>query len=130
MSLACLALLILPFARRAVSVVVSLLTAAFFINGVGVAISNVQVISLRQTLTPDHLLGRVNASYLLVVYGATPIGAFVGGLLGSWLGLRTALTIGVCSLPLALLWIVFSPIRTFQTIDSLPELKDTSILPV
>ncbi len=130
MFLACLALLVLPFAHRTTPLVVSLLIAAFFINEVGVAISNVQVVSLRQTLTPDHLLGRVNASYLLVVYGATPIGALAGGLLGGLFGLRTALTVGVCCLPLALVWIVFSPIRTFHTIDHLSELKDTSLLPV
>jgi hypothetical protein len=37
--------------------------AAFVLNGVGLGLTNVYAISLRQTSTPDELLGRVNASW-------------------------------------------------------------------
>lgn len=49
---------------------------------------NVITVSLRQRIAPDHLLGRVNAGYRLVAWGAMPVGAALGGVVGSLLGVR------------------------------------------
>jgi MFS family permease len=51
---------------------------------------NVVTVSLRQRITPDRLLGRMNAAYRLVGWGTMPIGALLGGVLAEWLGLRPA----------------------------------------
>ena len=48
---------------------------------------NIITVSLRQRITPDHLLGRVNASYRLFAWGIMPVGALLGGLLAEVLGL-------------------------------------------
>lgn len=40
---------------------------------------NVITVSLRQSIIPDHLLGRVNSVYRFFAWGMIPIGAFVGG---------------------------------------------------
>ncbi|MEM9464239.1 MAG: MFS transporter [Actinomycetota bacterium] len=42
---------------------------------------NVITVSLRQTIIPDHLLGRVNSVYRFFAWGMMPIGSIVGGLL-------------------------------------------------
>jgi MFS family permease len=42
---------------------------------------NVITVSLRQTIIPEHLLGRVNSVYRFFAWGMIPIGAAVGGLL-------------------------------------------------
>ena len=42
---------------------------------------NVITVSLRQTLIPDRLLGRVNSVYRFFAWGMMPIGSIVGGLL-------------------------------------------------
>ncbi len=42
---------------------------------------NVITVSLRQSLIPDHLLGRVNSVYRFFGWGMMPIGSLVGGLL-------------------------------------------------
>lgn len=60
-------------------------TAAFL--GATNAVSHVILVSLRQRLIPEDLLGRVNASYRLIGMGATPLGAAAGGLLGAYAGL-------------------------------------------
>lgn len=70
---------------------------------------NVITVSLRQTIIPDHLLGRVNSVYRLFGWGAMPIGALAGGVTvalaesyGSreW-ALRSAIIVaGVAHLPL------------------------------
>ncbi len=44
---------------------------------------NVITVSLRQTIIPDHLLGRVNSVYRFFAWGMIPIGLGVGGLLVS-----------------------------------------------
>ena len=45
------------------------------------AASNVLLVSLRQRLVPEELLGRVHATNRLIAMGATPLGAAAGGLL-------------------------------------------------
>lgn len=42
---------------------------------------NVITVSLRQTIIPDHLLGRVNSVYRFFAWGSIPIGALIGGLI-------------------------------------------------
>ena len=41
---------------------------------------NVITVSLRQSIIPDHLLGRVNSVYRFFAWGMMPIGAALGGL--------------------------------------------------
>lgn len=88
----------------------ALLFASFFLSGLGIVISNIHAVSLRQTVTPGRLLGRMNASYRFVVTGVAPIGALLGGFLGSAFGLQTTLIIGAAGTLLALIWIFRSPI--------------------
>ena len=58
------------------------------VSGVSMMLWNVVTVSLRQRITPDRLLGRMNAAYRLVGWGTMPIGALLGGALAEWLGLR------------------------------------------
>ena len=46
---------------------------------------NVVTVSLRQSVIPDHLLGRVNSVYRFMAWGSIPIGAMLGGVLVSLL---------------------------------------------
>lgn len=54
-----------------------LMFAVFAFTGV---LWNVITVSLRQSIIPDHLLGRVNSVYRFFAWGAIPIGALIGGL--------------------------------------------------
>jgi MFS family permease len=64
------------------------IAAAFLVGGITNALWNVVAVSLRQRITPDRILGRINSSYRLVAWGTRPLGAAAGGLLGELLGLR------------------------------------------
>jgi len=44
---------------------------------------NVITVSLRQSIIPSELLGRVNSVYRFFGWGSIPVGAFIGGLLVS-----------------------------------------------
>lgn len=61
------------------------LTAVF---GFSAVVWNVITVSLRQTIIPDEMLGRVNAVYRFIGWGSIPIGAFLGGLVADAIGLR------------------------------------------
>ena len=65
-----------------------LVGASFVVSGVAIVLWNVVTVSLRQRITPDRLLGRMNASYRLVGWGTMPVGAALGGFLAEALGLR------------------------------------------
>ena len=60
----------------------------YFVGGLTIAVWNVITVSLRQRITPDRLLGRLNSAYRLVAWGTIPLGAAAGGLLSEWIGLR------------------------------------------
>jgi predicted MFS family arabinose efflux permease len=55
---------------------------------------NVIIISLRQAIIPDHLLGRVASAYRLVVLGALPLGALFGGMIARTFSLATPMLVG------------------------------------
>lgn len=67
--------------------------SAFFIGGVSIVVWNVITVSLRQRITPNRLLGRLNSSYRLVAWGTRPLGAAAGGLLAQAFGLRPVFAI-------------------------------------
>lgn len=70
-----------------------LIGGAFVLGGATIVIWNVIVVSLRQRITPDRLLGRVNSAYRLLAWGTMPLGAIAGGLLGELLGLRAVFAV-------------------------------------
>ncbi|MFB7512268.1 MFS transporter [Streptomyces sp. NPDC056144] len=62
--------------------------AALAIFACGTVTWNVVVVVLRQTLVPQHLLGRANSVYRLIAWGGLPIGAALGGVLAAEIGTR------------------------------------------
>jgi MFS family permease len=60
----------------------------------GAMVWNVLTLALRQRSIPDELLGRVGASYRLLVYLGMPLGAFAGGWLADALSVKAAILIG------------------------------------
>ncbi len=67
--------------------------------------------SLRQSITPERLLGRVTSSMVLVQTGLLPAGALVAGVLAQSIGVRETLWLAGAGGILAAAWLFFSPIR-------------------
>lgn len=88
--------------------------------GFGVTVYNVNQVSFRQRLCPDRLLGRMNATMRFVVWGVLPIGALIGGLLGTAIGLRPTLWIGATGQAVAGVWLLASPMRSMR---DFPEIE-------
>jgi hypothetical protein len=84
---------------------------------------------LRQAVTPDHLQARVTASHRFLVYGAFPLGALLGGYLGSVLGVVPALYICAVGATVSPLLILVSPVHrlgTFSLSSLAPAASDAS----
>jgi predicted MFS family arabinose efflux permease len=96
--------LLIAAAAGPMIVALAVLVAGMAAFGFGVPFFNVNQLSLRQAVTPARLQARVHASSRTLTWGALPLGAFLGGVLGEQLGLRPTLAIsGVGTLVAALI---------------------------
>lgn len=83
---------------------------------------NVVTVSLRQTIIPDELLGRVNSVYRFLGWGGMPIGALIGGVLADAYGLRAPFYVGGTVLVVASL--VAAPVFTTREVQ---QAKDAAL---
>jgi hypothetical protein len=74
----------------------------------GWSLWSVTQLSVRQSLVPNRLRGRVTASFLFLVRGAAPVGAFVGGMLGEYAGVVPTFAGAGVGLLLSTGWLVLS----------------------
>ncbi|MFE1404713.1 MFS transporter [Streptomyces sp. NPDC058770] len=78
---------------------------------------NVNVISIRQMITPDHLMGRTTAAIRFLVWGTLPVGALVGGFLGEAFGTRSTIAVLGGGYLIPALMTMISPLRRIQDIS-------------
>ena len=79
---------------------------------------NIAQLSYRQLICPPELLGRMNAAIRWIVWGTLPLGGVIGGALGSLIGVRPTMWVGVLGSWAAAFWVVFSPLRTMRDIPA------------
>jgi MFS family permease len=101
--------ILIPLAQYGFAI--PLLFASMFVTSFCIPIYNINQVSLRQAIVPDRLQGRMNATVRTVIWGTNPIGAFVGGIIGSSYGILPAIYAGIAVSLLASLWILLGPIR-------------------
>ena len=114
----CPLVLLIPRDASMGSMAILMCAQAFY--GFNLLVFNVNTLTLRQVITPHHLLGRMNASYRMVLFGTGPIGAIIGGWLATVVGLRTALVITAIVLTSPILWTLYSPVFRLKTMPSGP----------
>jgi Arabinose efflux permease len=110
-----------PLADGPTVVMVTMFIAAFFLLRAGIGVSNVLTITLRQTVTPNHMLGRMNASMRMILFGIGPLGAIVGGVLGTSVGLRPTLWVAATVFVLSLVPLLASSIPRLLALPDPPE---------
>jgi len=108
--------LLLPLATPQLAIF--FLSAAFFAEGILNVTYNVSQVSLRQAITPEHFLGRMNATMRFLVWGTIPIGSLIGAGLSEVVGVRTTIWISAILGFLPFLAVFFSKVRTIQTIPT------------
>jgi Na+/melibiose symporter-like transporter len=100
-----------PLAGGPVVVATIVVMVAQLLDGLVLTVYAIHVLSLRQRITPDRLLGRANASINAVELGVIPVGLLIAGILGQVLGVRAALWLAAFGTLLSLPWLWFSPVR-------------------
>ena len=68
--------------------------AGFFVGGISIMAWNITNVSLRQSLLPSNLMGRVHATHRTLANFAEVIGALAAGLIAEAYGLRVAFAVG------------------------------------
>ncbi|WP_066955069.1 MFS transporter [Streptomyces lushanensis] len=91
-----------------------------------VGMDNVLGVSLRQRMTADSLLGRMNATFRFLLTGALAVGAAVSGVIGELTTVHTTLWVGGVFLATAFLPVFLSPVRTRR---ELPEQRPREAAP-
>jgi MFS family permease len=84
-------LVLWPLAHGRHWLVLGTLFAAEFVSGFGVMVLDISIGAIFAAVIPDTLRSRVTGAFQAVNYGTRPLGALLGGLLGSAIGLRPAL---------------------------------------
>jgi len=94
--------------------------ASFFLFGAGPALWVVTSTTLRQTVTPSAMLGRVSALFLTVNAGSRPVGAALGAgiaaLLGGAAGLRACILVMALGFAMQALIILCSPLLRLRAL--------------
>jgi MFS family permease len=115
--------LLIPIAPP--NLAVPFVAASGLLSGLGLAIYNINQVSLRQAITPERMQGRMNATMRFIVWGTIPIGSILGGALGGVIGLHETIWIGAIGGIFVFLPVLVSPVRTLRTIPE-PEPDDVA----
>ena len=95
--------------------------AAFFLFGAGPLLWTISQITLRQSVTPEGLLGRVSALVMTGSAGARPIGAALGGVLGVTCGLECAIVVSALGFLIQALIVLGSPLARLAMVPGTPR---------
>jgi MFS family permease len=115
-----LPLVLVPAAGGSRPVVLLMLFLAEFISGLGVMILDISYGSISAALVPARLRARVAGTTRTLNYGIRPVGALLGGALGTAVGVRPTLWISTIGAVLGALWLIGSPILRLRNLPEEP----------
>ena len=102
-------------------VVLGLLFAAEFGAGLGVMILDINVGAIISARTPDRIRSRAGGAFRFINYGIRPIGAILGGALGTAIGVRETLFAVTIAAVAGVLWLVGSPVLRLRELPETPD---------
>lgn len=106
------------------ALVLPILLAFQVLVGCALMVYNVNQQAIRQAVTPDRLLGRVQSGVFVLVAIAQVGGSLIGGAIGQAAGLKTAIAVGTVVSLTAALPSVFSPLRGLRHVPALTSVTD------
>lgn len=109
-----LALLLIPLAGLVPGGAIPLLIASRIIATLTGPVTAINQLSLRQSVTPDNVLGRVNATMMVMALGLAPIGGLLAGVLGEVVGIQVTVLGAAIGVQLGFVILILSPIRSLD----------------
>lgn len=91
---------------------------SFFLFGAGPIVWTITTTTLRQSITPSGLLGRVGAVFLTVNAGARPVGAALGGSVGAAWGEAACLWLAFAGFSLQAIIIIASRVSGLRRVPA------------
>lgn len=82
---------------------------------------NLNQLSLRQAITPERLMGRMNAVVRFMYWGTMPLGSLAGGALATVIGIRPTLFVGIAGGTLAFAPLALTSLMRLRTIPTEAE---------
>ena len=115
-----LPILLFPAAHGPTPLVLTMLIAGEFFSSVGVIWLDSTAGAIFGQEIPDGLRSRVSGAYRTVNYGVRPIGALLGGALGSTIGLRDTLWVCAVGASCSGLWLLRPAVLGLRTREETP----------
>lgn len=101
--------------------VVGVTALAYFLFGFGPIIWTITSTTLRQSLTPNNMMGRVTAINIVAGTGARPVGALLGGFVGEMGSDTLSLLMVVFGFSIQAIVITLSKVRSLNTLSEAKE---------
>ena len=95
-----------------------------FLSGIGVMLMDINLNALLTRATPEGSRGRRAGAYTAINYGIRPVGALVGGVLGTVIGVRPSLVVAGLGGALGAVWLFASPIRHIRELTDVSTCDD------
>lgn len=96
-----------------------LIIAGYLVRAVGVVAYNISQLTIRQSITPPSMLGRVTATARVIAWASIPSGLLIGGLLATTIGLQPTVWAGAMLSFLALLPLAFGDVWRVRNLPPL-----------
>ncbi|MFI9332081.1 MFS transporter [Kitasatospora sp. NPDC052868] len=102
-------------------VVLALYVVSFFTTYLGLGVAGVVIVSLRQSLTPQAMMGRMTAAFRTLLFGGGALGGLCAGLLAGRIGAAHALVVAAVASAAVVPALIASPVSRLK---ALPEAVD------
>jgi MFS family permease len=114
-----------PLASGPAMRALTMIAIAQFVGDMMRSIYIVHATSLRQTIVPDQLLGRVNAANHFLSLGMLPLGAVTAGLLADNIGARATLLLAVMGGLISVLWLTSREVLRLRSLEPTHQVLPT-----
>jgi MFS family permease len=99
-------------------VMIGMFIASFFTSYLGLGVANVIIVSLRQTSTPQSMMGRMTAAFRTLLFGGGALGGLLAGYLCDHLGAKGALTLAAVGSAAVVIAVVTSPVSRLRRLPA------------
>ncbi|MGW7481725.1 MFS transporter [Nonomuraea muscovyensis] len=102
-------------------VMIGMFVLSFFTTSLGLGVAGVIIVSLRQTSTPQSMMGRMTAVFRTLLFGGGALGGLSAGLLAGQLGAKGALTAAAIGSASVVIGLIVSPVSRLHALPTAPK---------
>jgi MFS family permease len=110
--------LTVPLAVLFPPIALPMIVASEVLQWFAILVFSVNAVTVRQSISPPHMLGRINGSMRVLTFGSRMVASLLGGLLGGLIGLPATLVVGAFGMLLSFLPLLNAGIADTDREDS------------